>query len=87
MPPDEFQISSRELEAELEKELEATEAKQADLRQRIQRLDIDKEDWKVSRERSHWRRVGRRQGPQPESESRRKQTSQWGSENLRTGAQ
>jgi len=48
LPPDEFQVSSRELEAELEKELEATEARQAELRDRIQRLEIDRDDWKVS---------------------------------------
>lgn len=45
---DEFQVSSRELEQELEKELEATEARQADLRDRIQRLENEKEEWRVS---------------------------------------
>ncbi|BEI94668.1 uncharacterized protein CcaverHIS019_0702490 [Cutaneotrichosporon cavernicola] len=43
---DEFQLSSRELEQELEKELEATEAKHADLQERIQRLETDKDEWK-----------------------------------------
>lgn len=43
---DEFQLSSRELEQELEKELEATETKHADLQERIQRLEADKDEWK-----------------------------------------
>ncbi|WOO81888.1 Nuclear distribution protein nudE 1 [Vanrija pseudolonga] len=44
---DEFQLSSRELEQELEKELEATEAKQAELQQRIKRLDTERDEWKT----------------------------------------
>lgn len=40
-------MSSRELEQELEKELEATEAKQNELRDRIQRLEVEKDEWKV----------------------------------------
>jgi chaperonin cofactor prefoldin len=45
---DEFQASSKELEDELERELAATEKQQADLREKIKRLEGEKEDWKVS---------------------------------------
>jgi septal ring factor EnvC (AmiA/AmiB activator) len=45
---DEFQASSKELEDELEKELAATEKQQAELKERIKRLEEEKEDWKVS---------------------------------------
>jgi len=44
---DEFQASSKELEDELEKELAATEKQQTDLREKIKRLEGEKEDWKV----------------------------------------
>lgn len=44
---DEFQVSSRELEQELENELEVTEARQAELRDRANRLETEKEEWKV----------------------------------------
>ena len=46
-PADEFQTSSRELEEELEKELAATEKQQAELRGKISRLEVEKEEWKV----------------------------------------
>ena len=45
---DEFQTSSKELEDELERELAATEKQQTDLREKIKRLEGEKEDWKVS---------------------------------------
>lgn len=45
---DEFQASSKELEDELEKELAATEKQQAELKERIKRLEGEKEEWKVS---------------------------------------
>jgi nuclear distribution protein NudE len=44
---DDFQTSSRELEEELEKELAATEKQQADLRDKISKLEVEKEEWKV----------------------------------------
>jgi uncharacterized protein HemX len=44
---DEFQASSKELEDELERELAATEKQQTDLREKIKRLEGEKEDWKV----------------------------------------
>lgn len=48
METDEFQVSSKELEDELEKELAATEKQQTDLKEKIKRLEAEKEDWKVS---------------------------------------
>jgi hypothetical protein len=36
------------LEDELERELAATEKQQTDLREKIKRLEGEKEDWKVS---------------------------------------
>ncbi|EJT49946.1 ER to golgi family transport-related protein [Trichosporon asahii var. asahii CBS 2479] len=39
--------SSRELEQELEKELEATEAKQQELKDRIHRLEKEKDEWRT----------------------------------------
>lgn len=42
-------MSSRELEQELEKELELTEARHTELRERAQRLEAEKEDWMVGR--------------------------------------
>jgi nuclear distribution protein NudE len=47
METDEFQASSRELEDELEKELAATEKQQTDLKEKIKRLEAEKEDWRV----------------------------------------
>ncbi len=45
--PDDFQASSKELEDELERELSATETQQAELKDRIKRLEAEKDDWKV----------------------------------------
>lgn len=45
---DEFQASSKELEDELERELADTEKQQAELKEKIKRLEAEKEDWKVS---------------------------------------
>jgi nuclear distribution protein NudE len=47
METDEFQASSKELEDELEKELAATEKQQTDLKEKIKRLEAEKEDWRV----------------------------------------
>ncbi|KAK1921923.1 hypothetical protein DB88DRAFT_496522 [Papiliotrema laurentii] len=44
---DEFQQSSKELEDELERELSMTEKAQAELKDRIVRLEAEKEEWKV----------------------------------------
>lgn len=44
---DDFQTSSKELEEELERELAATEKQQAELKDRIQKLEAEKEEWKV----------------------------------------
>ncbi|KAL1412373.1 NADH:ubiquinone oxidoreductase [Vanrija albida] len=44
---DEFQVSSRELEQELEQELAATEATQTELKERIKRLETEKEEWRT----------------------------------------
>jgi predicted nucleic acid-binding Zn-ribbon protein len=44
---DEFQISSRELEEELEKELQTTEKVCGDLKARCEQLKRESEDWKV----------------------------------------
>lgn len=44
---DEFQQSSKELEDELEKELSATEKVQMELKERITRLEGEKDEWKV----------------------------------------
>lgn len=46
---DEFQQSSRELEEELEKDLQATEKEKLELKEKIARLEIEKDEWKVSR--------------------------------------
>lgn len=45
---DEFQASSKELEDELEKELSATEKQQTELKEKIKRLEAEKDEWKVS---------------------------------------
>ena len=45
---DEFQASSKELEDELEKELAATEKQRAELKEKIKRLEVEKEEWRVS---------------------------------------
>lgn len=47
---DEFQQSSRELEEELEKDLQATEKEKLELKEKIVRLEIEKDEWKVSRQ-------------------------------------
>jgi nuclear distribution protein NudE len=47
METDEFQASSKELEDELEKELAATEKQQTDLKEKIKRLEAEKEDSRV----------------------------------------
>ncbi|KAI7907911.1 uncharacterized protein BX663DRAFT_539305 [Cokeromyces recurvatus] len=44
---DEFQVSSRELEEELEKELQATEKAYIDLKSRCEHYKRDAEDWKA----------------------------------------
>jgi hypothetical protein len=44
---DEFQISSRELEAELEKELENMERQYKDAKRQKERLKMESDDWKV----------------------------------------
>ncbi|KAL9542919.1 hypothetical protein MBANPS3_008368 [Mucor bainieri] len=47
---DEFQVSSRELEEELEKELQTTEKAYNDLKSRCEHFKRDAEDWKVEGE-------------------------------------
>lgn len=44
---DEFQASSKELEDELERELSATEKQQTELKEKIKRLETEKDEWKV----------------------------------------
>lgn len=44
---DDFQISSRELEEELERELERTEKAQQDLKIKAAKADQEKDVWKV----------------------------------------
>jgi U3 small nucleolar ribonucleoprotein component len=44
---DEFQASSKELEDELERELADTEKQQAELKEKIKRLEAEKDEWKV----------------------------------------
>ncbi len=44
---DDFQASSKELEVELERELSATEKQQTELKDRIKRLEAEKDDFKV----------------------------------------
>jgi predicted nucleic acid-binding Zn-ribbon protein len=44
---DEFQVSSRELEEELEKELQTTEKAYNDLKSRCEHFKRDAENWKV----------------------------------------
>lgn len=44
--PDEFQTSSKELEEELERELESTERQMADLRNRVERVERERDDCK-----------------------------------------
>ncbi|KAL7418546.1 NADH:ubiquinone oxidoreductase [Cryptotrichosporon argae] len=44
---DEFQMSSRELEEELERELATTEKQQEELREKIKRLEAEKDEWKM----------------------------------------
>lgn len=45
---DEFQVSSRELEEELEKELQTTEKVCGDLKARCEQLKRESEEWKVN---------------------------------------
>jgi hypothetical protein len=44
---DEFQLSSRELEAELEKELENMEKQYTDAKRQKERLRMESDEWKV----------------------------------------
>jgi chromosome segregation ATPase len=44
--PDEFQTSSKELEEELERELESTERQMTDLRNRVERVERERDDCK-----------------------------------------
>lgn len=44
---DEFQVSSRELEEELEKELQTTEKAYNDLKSRCEHFKRDADEWKV----------------------------------------
>lgn len=44
---DEFQRSSKELEDELEKDLERNEKAQQDLRVKVARAETERDDWKV----------------------------------------
>lgn len=46
---DEFQVSSRELEEELEKELQTTEKAYNELKSRCEHFKRDAEDWKVEK--------------------------------------
>ena len=48
-PEDDFQASSKELEDELERELLVTERQQSELKDRIKRLEVEKEESKVCR--------------------------------------
>lgn len=45
---DDFQVSSRELEEELERELERTEKAQKDLKVKAAKAEQEKDEWKVS---------------------------------------
>ena len=44
---DDFQVSSRELEEELERELERTEKAQQELKVKAAKAEREKDDWKV----------------------------------------
>ena len=44
---DDFVHSSKDLEEELLRELERTEKTQKDLKDRISRVEVDRDDWKV----------------------------------------
>ena len=44
---DDFQVSSRELEEELERELERTEKAQKDLKVKAAKAEQEKDEWKV----------------------------------------
>ena len=43
-----FQASSRELEAELEKDVEAAEKRERQLREKVHELNYEVDEWKVS---------------------------------------
>lgn len=43
-----FQASSRDLEAELEKDIEASEKRERSLREKVESLNYEAEEWKVS---------------------------------------
>lgn len=43
----EFQASSKELEAELEKDLDAADKRERSLRQKVEGLSYEVEEWKV----------------------------------------
>jgi len=49
---DEFQVSSRELEEELEKELQTTEKAYNDLKSRCEHFKREADDWKVGSNRN-----------------------------------
>lgn len=44
---DDFQHSSKELEEELERELERTEKAQQDMKIKVAKSEMEREDWKV----------------------------------------
>lgn len=43
-----FQASSRELEVEMEKDIEASEKREKDLKQKVEGLRYEVDEWKVS---------------------------------------
>lgn len=45
---DEFQLSSRELEEELEKDLERSEKAKTELENKVAKIEDDRDTWKVS---------------------------------------
>lgn len=49
---DEFQISSKELEAELESDLARTEKAKMDLMVKVERAEMERDEWKVRARRS-----------------------------------
>jgi DNA repair exonuclease SbcCD ATPase subunit len=51
---DEFQFSSRELEAELERELENMEKQYTDAKRQKERLRMESDEWKVTHPFSPW---------------------------------
>lgn len=45
---DDFQLSSKELEEELVKELDHTEKVQQDLKRKVAKAETERDEWKVS---------------------------------------